>query len=115
MNKPSDEKVFSELDVIGRCKQCGKGVTDQNKVTGPTGMFCSAECKEKHEAFITRLEEMESRRRPPRLSLGFRIRKLLSLLIAVAFFAVVAGAVSIYFDIPVLAPLTWRILGLFGI
>jgi len=51
---------------IARCPQCGKPVTEMNIEEGPTGVFCSAECREQHER-VTKMEaELEQRRAPVR-------------------------------------------------
>lgn len=114
MPDETKEPVFSELDVIGRCKQCHTPVTSSSRVTGPTGLFCSAECKEKHEAFLRRAHELESHKRVP-LSLAFRIRKLASTVVSLVVLLVILGLIAILFDIPVAAPVVRRVLGMFGL
>lgn len=101
------ERVESEVDAIGRCKQCGKPVTPFNKVTGPTGMFCSAECKEMHQAFMQRAQKLESQKKPKtlgmKLLLSRIIGKTLVILVLVLFIALVLSFFGI--TVPFLTPL----------
>ena len=96
------QKVLSELDVIGRCKQCGKPITLLNKVTGPTGHFCSAGCKEKHEEFTRRAHALDMQDRGRGRGLGRSLRRLLGKLIVLAVVLAALGAAAVYFEIPIL-------------
>ncbi|MBN2312210.1 MAG: hypothetical protein JXR94_24740 [Candidatus Hydrogenedentes bacterium] len=98
------KRVVSELDAIGRCKQCGARVTEFDKVTGPTGMFCSQECRQKHEAFIQRAEALHATHKKSYLGMVralFRhfLGKVLALLVLLAFVAILATV----FDLPVIS------------
>jgi hypothetical protein len=57
-----------------RCKQCGTPVCGTCNVSGPTGNFCSETCRAKHEQFIRRAQELESRR--SMVGWGAKIRRL---------------------------------------
>jgi hypothetical protein len=94
---------FSNIDVAGRCKQCGKGYTQFDKVSGTTGVFCSEECREKHEAFMKRAAAIDARPRS-RPSIGFKLRKLVRSLVTLLILFAFVGVVSVVFNIPVLAP-----------
>ena len=96
------EKVLSELDEIGRCKQCGRPLTLANEVTGPTGHFCSAVCKEKHEAFTRRAHALDMQDRAQGSGLARSLTRLVSKLIVLAVVLAVLGAVGMYFKIPFL-------------
>lgn len=90
------------VEATVRCKQCGKPACDACAVSGATGRFCSQDCKEKHEAFIRRAQQLETQKRRGSLSGG--IRKLLSwifIVAAVVFLLVVVG--SIFTGIPILS------------
>ncbi|HOJ33578.1 MAG TPA: hypothetical protein PKY35_09200 [Candidatus Hydrogenedentes bacterium] len=105
--------VYSEVDVIGRCKQCGGPVTQYDKVTGVMGIFCSETCRERFETFAQRAAALDASKRP-RLGLGFRIKTLIGRLIILILAIAVIGAASILFRIPVLAPIFIRILRMVG-
>jgi hypothetical protein len=102
--------AFSEQDVIGHCKQCGGAYTSKTRVAGPTGNFCSALCKEKHEAFIQRALELESRPKPAMRRPGLLVRAILTRLIALAVLLGFAGAIGFFFNVPVLTPLVYRVI-----
>lgn len=105
--------VYSDVDVIGRCKQCGGPVTQYDKVTGVMGIFCSETCRERFETFAQRAAELDASRRP-RPRLGFRIKALVGRLIILILALGVIGAASILFQIPVLAPIFIRLLRMVG-
>lgn len=91
------------VDAVGRCKQCGAPVTLANKVAGPTGLFCSDVCRAKHEDFVQRTAQLEQRG-PGGLSIGFLVRRLVRSAVALVVLLALVGAVSVLFEIPVLAP-----------
>jgi len=89
------------VESIARCKQCGKAVCKACLVTGPTGNFCGDVCRDKHQEFIRRAQELE-RKKPA----GGGARKLAHLAIKLAIYAAVIiaiGVAGIMFDIPVLS------------
>lgn len=87
------------IEAVARCKQCGKPVCGACLVTGPTGRFCSDTCKDKHEKFIGRAQDMQRNAR----STGTLTKvislatKLVILLVAVGFL----GFIAAYLNLPV--------------
>jgi hypothetical protein len=72
-------------------------------VTGPTGRFCSAGCKEKHQAFAQRAQQYDSK---ARAAYFVRLRGLIgTIVVAVALLAAL-GILSSFVYIPVLSNLT---------
>ena len=104
------KRAISELDVIGRCKQCGSPITEFNRVLGPTGMFCSDECRQRHEAFTERAQALDATRKG---SSGAVIRHMLRKLFAKAIVLLILvffiGLVATVFKIPVLSDIVERI------
>lgn len=106
MHQPGDpvkRRVVSEVDVTGRCKQCGAPVTDLDRVKGPTGIFCSVECKERHENFMRRAAQLEAGR--PRGGGGLRrlFRKFVGKVFALAVLLAFICALGMFFKIPILS------------
>ena len=54
----------SAVEAVARCKTCRKPVCATCVVGGATGQFCSEECKEKHEQFIQRAQQLERAPKP---------------------------------------------------
>jgi hypothetical protein len=96
------------IEAVGRCKQCGKPYCSACKIAGPTGLFCSDACKQKHEAFVQRAQQLESRKAPLNILAKIRklIGKILVLLILLAFLVVVGIVLP---DIPVLGTFAARV------
>lgn len=87
-----------------RCKQCGRPACSACRVKGPTGDFCSEECKEKHQSFVQRAQQMDAMKKAKRgIPFGQWIRKIIILAIVVIFLVVLAGMFGI--EIPFLTPL----------
>ena len=87
------------IEAVARCKQCGKPVCGACVITGPTGRFCGESCKEKHEKFVERAQEMQRSSR----STGGLV-KLRRFLIKLVIFIVAIGALgfaAVYLDVPV--------------
>ncbi len=108
----------ADMLVVGHCKQCGGPVTTKNKVSGPTGVFCSDACRQKHEHFTERAAALDSpeRKRPRGYITWLRIRgglmKLFALIVLLVFLVVVfTEAVTV----PVLTPLSHSLRGLVGL
>jgi hypothetical protein len=80
------------VEATGRCKQCSKPFCDLCAVKGATGNFCSAHCKERHEAYVKRAAALDDRRRDTSFfaKLWMRIRKLLVFAIVALVLAVAA-------------------------
>ncbi len=96
------------VEAVARCKQCGKPVCGACVVTGPTGRFCGDPCKEKHEKFIERAQDMQRNSK----STG-GLQKLKTLLVKLVMFIVAIGALgfaAVYFDIPVVGDLVRKVL-----
>ena len=101
------------IEAVGRCKQCGKPFCSACKVMGPTGLFCSDDCKKKHEAFVQRAAQLESRKAS--FNLMAKVRKLLGKLIVILILAVFLGVVGVLFpDFPVLGNLVVRVREIIG-
>ena len=47
------------IEAVGRCKQCGKPYCSTCQTTGPTGHFCSGECKQGHESYVDRARKLD--------------------------------------------------------
>lgn len=88
------------VEAVARCKACHKPVCGMCVVAGPTGQFCSESCKEKHEAYVKRAQQLDrTSRRTGQLT------KLRRFLVKLVIFVVAIGALAfgaIYFQIPVL-------------
>ena len=97
------------VESVGRCKQCGKPFCAACKVVGPTGVFCSEECKVKHENFIERAQKLEAKKGA--LGIRVKLRKLLSTLVTILVIALVAGVIGSLFEIPILSDLVLRVRG----
>lgn len=115
MTDRNKQAVVSAVDAIGRCKQCGSPVTQFNKVVGPTGMFCSDECKANHEAFTQRAGSLERTKKGGLFGLPRVLGKLVGQLIVLAIIVVAIGAVGAIFEIPVLSPLVSNVRATLGI
>jgi hypothetical protein len=100
VNHPSVESV-------GRCKQCSKPFCNACKIQGPTGFFCSAECKQKHEVFVKRAQELDVKKGG--LGLGYFLSRIVGWAVAILIIAVVLGVVGTIFAIPVLSPLVLNV------
>jgi hypothetical protein len=109
------EKILSELEVIGRCKQCSRPLTLANEVTGPTGHFCGAVCKEKHEAFTRRAHALDMQDRSLGSGLVRSLTRLLTRLVVLAVVLAVLGAVGVYFKVPVLNDVAQYVLNALGL
>jgi hypothetical protein len=100
------------VEAVARCKQCSRPVCSACLVSGPTGRFCSGDCKAKHEVFMRRAAELDTRSR------GSLFAKLRSLLFSVVFIILVAGVimtVASIIDIPVLSDVTRNVRSIIGI
>ena len=98
---------FSEMDVIAHCKQCGGPITSHTKVLGPTGVFCSEVCREKHENFVQRAAALESpeRKRSTGYITWLRIRGTVARIVAILVLIVFMAAVfTEAVNVPVLTP-----------
>ena len=95
-----------------RCKQCGKPVCDTCVQSGPTGRFCSTDCRAKHEAFYQQAQGLENKTRG---SFFVKLRHLIGTLIIIAVALAAIGFVASLIEIPVLTPLVFRVREAIGI
>ncbi|MCP4642758.1 MAG: hypothetical protein GY851_20090 [bacterium] len=102
------KRVISEMDAIGRCKQCGAPYTEFNKVIGPTGRFCSDACREQHEEFTRRAQVMDTGRQANTPAL-FLLKRFVSKVIVVLILLAFVAFAAMVFDIPVLSDLVERV------
>ncbi|MFP6581208.1 MAG: hypothetical protein VCD00_01490 [Candidatus Hydrogenedentota bacterium] len=92
------------FEAIGRCKQCGKPYCSGCQVKGPTGMFCCDACKQSHEAFTQRAQQLDgmSKSSTKWASIKIILRKLIIALIVLALAA--GGLTYMGIDVPVVGP-----------
>ena len=87
------------IEAVARCKQCGKPVCASCVVRGPTGQFCCEACKERHEKFIARAQELQRTSRPAGMFRKF-IRALLIRLVILIVALIGLGFVALQFNLP---------------
>lgn len=92
------------VEAIIRCKQCGRPACSTCRVKGPTGEFCSEECKEKHQSFVQRAQQVDAMKKAKR---GFPFGRLIRKAIVIAVLLIFAVALGAAFgiEIPFLSPL----------
>jgi hypothetical protein len=96
------------VEAVARCKQCGKPVCASCVVKGPTGQFCGEACKDRHEKFISRAQDLQRNSRPAGTLKKIRIL-LIKLVILIAALAAL-GYAALQFDIPVASDLVRKVL-----
>ena len=101
------------VEAVGRCKQCSKPFCNACRIQGPTGYFCSAECRQKHEIFVKRAQELDVKRGG--LGVGFFLKRILGLAVAILIIAIVLGVVGSVVETPVLTPLVGSVRNAIGI
>lgn len=89
------------VEATVRCKQCAKPVCGSCVVTGPTGRFCSIECRDRHEAFVKRARELKDAPRRSHWLRNLRRFAVRAVLSAAGLAAAGYGAVRL--NIPVAA------------
>jgi hypothetical protein len=92
------------FESVGRCKQCSKPYCSDCQVKGPTGMFCCEACKEMHEAFVNRAQQLDGMRKDSTTfsSIKILLRKILLVVIVLGVAAV--GLTYLGIDLPVVGP-----------
>ncbi len=100
------------VEATVRCKQCGKPVCNACVEQGSTGRFCSPACRQKHEAFMKRSQELDGKARS---SVFIKLRSLLGTLIIVTVVLVLLGVAGSFWEIPVLSDIVWKIREILGI
>jgi len=100
------------IEAAARCKMCGKAVCRSCVTPGPTGYFCSDTCRQKHEHFAVRAQEMDGKARGV---FFVKLRKfVLNVLVAAAvLFAI--GFVATFIEIPLLSGIVRMVRGFIGI
>jgi hypothetical protein len=78
---------------------------------GPTGKFCSENCRNIHEAFIRRAQETNT---TARSTFFVKLRRNVASLLYIVVVLFAAGVVGTVFYIPVLSELTLRVRGMLG-
>lgn len=102
------------IEAAGRCKQCGKPFCSACHVHGPTGNFCSEECRGKHEAFTKRAAELDAKRRKG--GIGRRIWLLTRNVVIWALIVLLAVGIATYFgiEVPVLSDVVRSLVDVFN-
>lgn len=100
------------MEAVNRCKQCTVPTCHKCTVVGPTGKFCSENCKNIHEAFIRRSQELNTKAG----SIFFlKVRRFIGNIVFMLVVLFAAGVVGTVFYIPVLSEITARVRALIGI
>ncbi len=100
------------IEAVGRCKQCGRPFCNACKVQGPTGLFCSQPCKEKHETFVKRASQFDAPKGGT--GIGVKLRRVFNIVLVVAIIAIILGVLGSFVDVPVLTPLVFKVRGIIG-
>ncbi|HEX73151.1 MAG TPA: hypothetical protein ENN65_07530 [Candidatus Hydrogenedentes bacterium] len=100
------------VEATVRCKQCGTPVCDTCVESGPTGRFCSPACRQKHEAFMQRAQQMDGRARS---GVFVKLRGLIGSIIIILVVLAVIGVAATLFPIPILSDLVFQLRGMLNI
>ncbi len=95
-----------------RCKQCSTPMCDSCAVRGPTGVFCSAECKQRHESYMQRAQEMDGRARGTFFT---KLKGAITWLIVASVACLSMAFVSTKINIPILSGIVQQLRNKFGI
>lgn len=87
----------SEVEAVGRCRQCGVPFCAECRVAVPEGDYCGMECRAKHKHFVYRSEHLNRGQR------GGVLRKALMLALLAA--GVAAAAHFLGVNVPVVSDL----------
>ena len=101
------------VEAAGRCKQCGKPFCSACRIQGPTGNFCSEECRDKHQAFTQRAAELDAKRKA---GTGRRIWYLVRTILIWTLVILLAVGIATYFgiEVPVLSNVVRAIIDIFS-
>lgn len=99
------------MEAVNRCKQCTTPTCHKCTVMGPTGKFCSENCRNTHEAFIRSAQALNTKTRS---AFFVKLRSRIGTLIVLAGMLFAAGVVGTVFYIPVLSELTLKVRGIIG-
>lgn len=101
------------VEAVARCRQCSTPVCNACVVGGPTGRFCSFECREKHEKFVKDAQGCElGKKRGGGFSRS--LRSLVSSAVVLGAVLLALGVVCTIFEVPVLSGLTRTVRGMIG-
>ena len=97
--------VHSGFEAIARCKQCGKPFCSQCQIKGPTGLFCCSDCKDSHEAFTARAQQLDTMRKDTTFfqKIKIMVRQGIFLALFILIIAIVLHFLSV--EIPVISDL----------
>jgi hypothetical protein len=104
------------VEASARCKMCGKGLCNACRIVGPSGIFCSEDCKKRHEEFIRRAEGLERKQGSSGLFMS-RVRNMIGwiiVVVVVAFGVTIAGR-FFGFHVPYLSDIVDRFVGSAGL
>lgn len=99
------------MQAVNRCKQCTIPTCHKCTIVGPTGKFCSENCRNIHEAFIRRAQDLNT---TARSTFFVKLRRRVASVLFLLALLFAAGVVGTVFDIPVLSELAFRIRGIIG-
>jgi len=96
------------IEAIGRCKQCGKPYCGTCQIVGPTGKFCSEQCKTNHEVFTQRAQQLDTMKKSSTVGAKLFIlaKKLIVFAIAALIIAVVLAFLGV--QVPVISDMLGR-------
>ena len=100
------------MEAATRCKQCNVPVCGKYVVAGPTGNFCSQDCRTRHEAFVQRARELDAQRG---VGLMVQVRKFLGAAVVALAVLAVLGIVGSLFEVPILSGIVRGVRGTLGI
>ncbi len=98
---------------VAHCHQCAKPVCGGCVVVGPTGKFCSSECRDKHERFMKNAQGRDLVGNPGG---GFLhvVRKAVGRVVALAVLLFALGVIGTFFEVPMLSEWTRTLRGMIG-
>lgn len=97
---------------LGHCKQCGAPYCTVCVVSGPTGRFCSPECKAKHENFTQHAQQLDAKSRG---ATWVRVRQTIAYFVVLAAVIAVVLFAATLFPVPILSDLGWSMRNMLGI
>lgn len=100
------------IEAAARCKMCAKPVCKACVKPGPTGNFCSDVCRQKHEQFAVRAQQLDGKARS---SFFPKVRAFIVSLLVVIVGLGAVGFVATMFEIPLLSGITRVVRGFIGI
>lgn len=95
-----------------RCKQCSRPVCEACIVQGPLGRYCSAECKEKHQHFHQRVQQMDTRASKASFT---KVKTMIATFIVFLGVLFMVGVIASIIEIPFISDITYRVRDAIGI